>query len=154
MYILLVFRVVTPCGPVVRPTSEDVFWDVAPCSLVEVFHQALMMEAVSTYETSVNFYQTTRRNIPEDSHLHTRHQENLKSGLPILQRSILPPSSGLMIEIECSSETPTPTYKSTRRYNPEDQHRRYTQLAGCFFDAYQRLTSALGKIQDVCSLDN
>jgi hypothetical protein len=31
---------------------------------------ALMMEAVSTSETSVNFYQTTRRNIPEDSHIH------------------------------------------------------------------------------------
>jgi hypothetical protein len=30
---------------------------------------ALMMEAVSTSETSVNFYQTKRRNILEDSHL-------------------------------------------------------------------------------------
>jgi hypothetical protein len=30
-----------------------------------------MMEAVSTSDTSVNFYQTTRRNIPEDSHLDT-----------------------------------------------------------------------------------
>jgi hypothetical protein len=30
-------------------------------------------------ETSVNFYQTTRRNVPEDSHLHTRRFENLKS---------------------------------------------------------------------------
>jgi hypothetical protein len=30
---------------------------------------ALMMDAVSTSETSVNFYQTTRRNIPENSHL-------------------------------------------------------------------------------------
>jgi hypothetical protein len=29
------------------------------------------MEAVSTAEMSVNIYQTTRRNIPEDSHLHT-----------------------------------------------------------------------------------
>jgi hypothetical protein len=29
----------------------------------------LMMEAASTSETSVNFYQITRRNIPEDSHL-------------------------------------------------------------------------------------
>jgi hypothetical protein len=38
-----------------------------------------MMEAASTSETSVNFYQTTRRNIPEDSHLHNRHRENLKS---------------------------------------------------------------------------
>jgi hypothetical protein len=28
-----------------------------------------MMEAASTSETSVKFYQTTRRNIPEDSHL-------------------------------------------------------------------------------------
>jgi hypothetical protein len=30
---------------------------------------ALMMEAVSTYETSKNFYHTTWRNISEDSHL-------------------------------------------------------------------------------------
>jgi hypothetical protein len=30
---------------------------------------ALMMEAVSTFETSVSFYQTTRRNISEDSYL-------------------------------------------------------------------------------------
>jgi hypothetical protein len=27
---------------------------------------------------SVNFYQTTRRNIPKDSHPHTRRRENLK----------------------------------------------------------------------------
>jgi hypothetical protein len=39
---------------------------------------ALMMEATSTSETSVNFYQTTRHNSPEDSHLHTRRRENLK----------------------------------------------------------------------------
>jgi hypothetical protein len=60
-----------------------VFWVVAQCSLVEVYrlftgacclhHQysfiALMMEAANTSETSANFYQTTRRNNPEDSHL-------------------------------------------------------------------------------------
>jgi hypothetical protein len=40
---------------------------------------ALLMEAVSTSETSVNFYQTTQPNNPEDSHLHTRHRENIKS---------------------------------------------------------------------------
>jgi hypothetical protein len=40
---------------------------------------ALMMEAARTSETLVNFYQTTRRYNPEDSHLHTRHRENLKS---------------------------------------------------------------------------
>jgi hypothetical protein len=28
------------------------------------------MEAVRTSETSVNFYETTRRSIPEDSHFH------------------------------------------------------------------------------------
>jgi len=40
---------------------------------------ALMMEAVRTSETSVNFNVTTRRYIPEDSKLHTRRRENLKS---------------------------------------------------------------------------
>jgi hypothetical protein len=40
---------------------------------------ALMMEAVNTSETSANFDQTTWRNIPEDSHLHTRRRENLQS---------------------------------------------------------------------------
>jgi hypothetical protein len=40
--------------------------DVALCSLVEIerrFREALMMEAVIISETSVNLYQTTRRNI-------------------------------------------------------------------------------------------
>jgi hypothetical protein len=46
-----------------------VFRDVVPCSLVEVAMIALMMEATTTSETSLNFNQTTRRNIPEDSHL-------------------------------------------------------------------------------------
>jgi hypothetical protein len=71
------------------------FLDIAPCSLVEgdrrfrsvycLHHQgdewlnALMMEAVRTSETSVNFYQTTRRDVPEGCHLHTHRRENLKS---------------------------------------------------------------------------
>jgi hypothetical protein len=38
-----------------------------------------MMEAASTSETLVNFYQATRRNNTKDSHLHTRCRENLKS---------------------------------------------------------------------------
>jgi hypothetical protein len=42
---------------------------------------ALMMEAVSTSKTSVNFYQTTRRNNTQDSHLHTRRRKKLKSHL-------------------------------------------------------------------------
>jgi hypothetical protein len=42
-----------------------------------------MVEAVSTFETSVNFYQTTRCNIPEDSYINIRRRENLKSHLGI-----------------------------------------------------------------------
>jgi hypothetical protein len=63
----------------------SVFWDVAPCSLVEIDLRfiAMNMEAVSNSETSVNFYETTRLNIPEDSHLHIRGRENLKSNLRI-----------------------------------------------------------------------
>jgi hypothetical protein len=37
-----------------------------------------MMETASTSETSVNFYQTTRRNNPEDSHLRAHRRGNLK----------------------------------------------------------------------------
>jgi hypothetical protein len=34
------------------------------------FKGALMLEEISTSETSVNFYRTTRRNTPENSHVH------------------------------------------------------------------------------------
>jgi uncharacterized protein (DUF305 family) len=72
-----------------------IFWDAAPCSLVKIdlrfrgaychHHQgALMMEAVSTSEMSDNSYEATQRNIPEDSHYHTRRCENLKSHQTIL----------------------------------------------------------------------
>jgi hypothetical protein len=44
---------------------------------------ALMMEAARTSETLVNFYQTTQRYNPEDSHLRTHHHENLKSYLTL-----------------------------------------------------------------------
>jgi hypothetical protein len=40
---------------------------------------ALMMKAAKTYETLINFYQTTRRYNPEDSHLRSHRRENLKS---------------------------------------------------------------------------
>jgi hypothetical protein len=56
-----------------------VFWDVAPCSLAEIdrrfrgayclHHQDLIMEAVSTSETLISFYETARRNIQEDRYL-------------------------------------------------------------------------------------
>jgi hypothetical protein len=50
-----------------------VFWVVAII--------ALMTEAARTSETLVNFYQTTRRYNPEDSHLRIHRRENLKSYL-------------------------------------------------------------------------
>jgi hypothetical protein len=61
-----------------------VFWVAAPCSLVEVYTDVSEvlaasiiraityrphMEAASTSETLLNFYQTTQRNNKEDSHL-------------------------------------------------------------------------------------
>jgi hypothetical protein len=45
-----------------------VFWDVAPCSLVEIDRLELL----------VSFYENAWRNIPEDSHLHIHNRENLK----------------------------------------------------------------------------
>jgi hypothetical protein len=46
---------------------------------IKIIAIALMMEVVSTSETSVNLYQITRRSISEDSHFHTYRCENLKS---------------------------------------------------------------------------
>jgi hypothetical protein len=44
----------------------------------------VMLEAVRTSETSVNFNVTTRHYILEDSKLYTRHRENLKSHICML----------------------------------------------------------------------
>jgi hypothetical protein len=44
------------------------FTDVSEVLAASVI--ALMMKAARTSETLVNFYQTTRRYNPEDSHLH------------------------------------------------------------------------------------
>jgi hypothetical protein len=48
-------------------------------SKMRVHKQRNVIEAARKSETSVNFYQTTRRYNPEDRHLHTRRPENLKS---------------------------------------------------------------------------
>jgi hypothetical protein len=48
--------------------------DVTP-----IFQKCLLPPSSSTSETLVNFYQTTRRYNPEDSQLHIRRRENLKS---------------------------------------------------------------------------
>jgi hypothetical protein len=41
------------------------------------------MEATNISETTVNFYQTTCRNVPEDKRLHTRRHENPTTHLDI-----------------------------------------------------------------------
>jgi hypothetical protein len=52
--------------------------DVSEVLTVSII-RVLMIEAVSTSETSASFYQTTRLNIPEHINLHTCRRENLKS---------------------------------------------------------------------------
>jgi hypothetical protein len=54
-----------------------VFFAVAPYTQL-VKATALMMEAASAYEMSMNFYHITRRYSPEES-IYTRLCENLKS---------------------------------------------------------------------------
>jgi hypothetical protein len=51
-----------------HPVVWQKFSDVS--EVIAAYIIALMMKAASTSETLVNFYQTTRLNIPEDSHLH------------------------------------------------------------------------------------
>jgi hypothetical protein len=60
-------------GDKIKLYKFTVFWDVAPCSHVEIGRSfiALMMEAVRIPETSAHFNVTTRRYIPEYSKLHT-----------------------------------------------------------------------------------
>jgi hypothetical protein len=57
---------------------------LVPGNISKRFHArglliALMMEAERSSESLVNFYQTTRRYNPEDSHLRTNRCDNLKS---------------------------------------------------------------------------
>jgi hypothetical protein len=68
-----------------------VFWDVAPCSHVEVHRRfredliVLMTEALRTSETSVSFNVTTRRYIPKDS----KRQEFIMFDTHVTQRSCI-----------------------------------------------------------------
>jgi hypothetical protein len=61
-----------------------VWWKLTDVSeVVTASIVTLMMEAVSTSETSANFYQTTRRSIPEDNYLRPRRrwEDNIKMDL-------------------------------------------------------------------------
>jgi hypothetical protein len=74
--------------------AMDVFWDAAPCSLIEIdliFQRCLLAPSSGTYgpdegsrsvfETPVNLYETARRNLPEYGQLHAQRRKNLKSNL-------------------------------------------------------------------------
>jgi hypothetical protein len=56
--------------------------------------------AVGTSETSVFFYRTIRRNISKDSHLHTRHLENLK---PRIQSNFIACNSQYVVPLQRSA---------------------------------------------------
>jgi hypothetical protein len=43
-------------------------------------HQGLMMEAICTSETSLNFHRTIRRNIPGGSYLHSEGTSGFVKG--------------------------------------------------------------------------
>jgi hypothetical protein len=85
---------------------------------------ALIMEAVRTSETSVNFNVNTRRYIPEDSKLHVRRRENLKSHTVNLYGEATlrctRPFIVLMMEAVRTSETSVNFNVNTRRYIPKD----------------------------------
>jgi hypothetical protein len=96
---------------------------------------ALMMEAASTSETSVNSYQTTWRNNPEDSHLHTRRRENLKFHVIYYQLFFVMALFFFTLRVACvdgfisrpfssyrckyvNKEADTVDWKTTSRYGP------------------------------------
>jgi hypothetical protein len=58
------------CCAVQSGTKLPTFQRCLAASIIRAI--SLMMEVASTCQTSVNFYETTRRNNPEDSHLHWR----------------------------------------------------------------------------------
>jgi hypothetical protein len=63
-----------------------VFWDVAPCSLVDTdgrFRGAYCLHHQSDDRLDDGGSNLIRCNIPEDSHLHTHRRENLKYHLKV-----------------------------------------------------------------------
>jgi hypothetical protein len=74
------------------------FWDVAPCSLVDVGRLCRVRFAsiIALMVEAVYFNETTRRYIPEICRLHTRCREDLKSdSLWISQKSACHRVNGL-----------------------------------------------------------
>jgi hypothetical protein len=62
-------------------TRKIEIWKNHPDGMAQEWRNEFLVvsEVLAASETSVNFYQTTRRYNPEDSHLRTHRRENLKS---------------------------------------------------------------------------
>jgi hypothetical protein len=117
-----------------------VFWVVAPCSLVEVYHHhqgdecliALMMEAARTSETLVNLVGfevlmavSTKMAVIALMMEAARTSETLVNlvGFEVLTAvSTKMAVIALMMEAARTSETVVNFYQTTRCYNPEDSH--------------------------------
>jgi hypothetical protein len=90
----------------------------------------LMMEAASMFETRVNFYHTLRRNIAEDSHLHTCRRENLKSHLVLFCVPEIAKVRSSLFQINGAKKDPlvlpdaegTPTTLTEKVYVPVKEH--------------------------------
>jgi hypothetical protein len=83
------------------------------------------MEAASTSETLVNFYQSTRSDKPEDGPLYLLTDVRFEV-LTALKMSVVifgvVTSCGLLDRYHCFGETLTTTYDITRRRNPGDHN--------------------------------
>lgn len=60
-----------PTSLTLRRTGWKILTDAPEYLTFSVIKRTVMVEAVRSSETSGNIYQTTRRNVPEDSHLLT-----------------------------------------------------------------------------------
>jgi hypothetical protein len=100
-----------------------VFWDVAPCSRADSdwpFRGAYISIIRVNHRRLINFYQTARTKIREDSHLQV--------GFEVLTAvSTKMAVFALMMEAARTSETLENFYQTTRRYNLEDSHLSHFQ---------------------------
>jgi hypothetical protein len=87
-----------------------------------------------TSETSVNFYQTTRRNVPEDSHLLTRRRENLKSHLILTSVQEIWPTAKDDYYYYYYSFWWACDVTSDLQLTSSQPQNNFTQEANCFFE--------------------
>jgi hypothetical protein len=76
---------------------------------------ALLMEAVSTSETSAYFYKATQGYIPESSRLHTRRRENLKSKTILHLKFLRSPTPKSPSQQKMQKTIPLPPFRRQRR---------------------------------------